>query len=340
MLVVMKLDSTKDQLAQVEQKIKSYNCSPHISQGTSKIAIGITGDTHNLSVDDFLLMDGVVDAMRVSKSYKLVSREMKDEDTIIKVGNDTLGGKQLQIVAGPCSVESRQQIMDVAGALKELGIKFFRAGAYKPRKSPYTFQGLREKGLELLADVKKEFGLHIVTEAMDTETIDLVAEVADVIQIGARNMQNYTLLNRVGQMKTPVFLKRGMAASIEDLLMSAEYIMSQGNYDVILCERGIRTFETWTRNTLDLNAVPVIKQHTHLPVFVDPSHGIGIRDKVLPMALAGIACGGDGLMIEVHCDPDKALSDGIQSLTPKAFKELMDKVQQLAPIVNKTLETV
>ena len=335
MLVVMKLDATEKQIAQVEEKIKSYSCNAHISKGTSKIAIGITGDTRNLSPDDFLLMESVVDAMRVSKSYKLVSREMKDEDTVIKIGDDTLGGKQLQIVAGPCSVESHQQIMDVAGALKELGIKFFRAGAYKPRKSPYTFQGLREKGLDLLAEVKKEFGLHIVTEAMDTDTLEGVAEVADVIQIGARNMQNYSLLNKVGQMKIPVFLKRGMAASIEDLLMSAEYILSQGNSNVILCERGIRTFETWTRNTLDLNAVPVIKKATHLPIFVDPSHGIGIRDKVQPMSLAAVACGADGLMIEVHCDPDKALSDGIQSLTPKAFKELIDKVQQLAPIVDK-----
>ena len=280
-------------------------------------------------------MDGVVDAMRVSKKYKLASREMKNEDTIIDFDGEKIGNGFLQIIAGPCSVESRDQIFDIAGQLNEMGIKFFRAGAYKPRSSPYAFQGLKEKGLELLAEIKKEFGLQIVTEAKDTETLPQVIEVADIIQIGARNMQNYSLLEKVGQSKKPVFLKRGMAASIEDLLMSAEYILSQGNFNVILCERGIKTFETWTRNTLDLNAIPVIKKQSHLPIFVDPSHGIGIRDKVIPMAMAGVACGADGLMIEVHHNPDKALSDGVQSLTPQQFKILLKKIEQLAPIVDK-----
>lgn len=335
MLIVMKLNATEEQVTNVRDKAKENECSSHIIYGTSKIAIGITGETLNLSVDDFILMEGVIDAMRVSKKFKLVSREMKDEDTIIDFSGDKIGNGFLQIIAGPCSVESRDQIFDIAGQLKEMGIKFFRAGAYKPRSSPYAFQGLKEKGLELLAEIKKEFGLHIVTEAKDTETLPQVIEVADIIQIGARNMQNYSLLEKVGQTQKAVFLKRGMAASIEDLLMSAEYILSQGNFNVILCERGIKTFETWTRNTLDLNAIPVIKKQTHLPIFVDPSHGIGIRDKVAPMAMAGVACGADGLMIEVHPYPDKALSDGVQSLTPQQFKTLLEKVKQLAPIVDK-----
>jgi len=335
MLIVMNLTATDEQVADVREKAKVNKCSSHIIYGESKIAIGITGETRALSVDDFILMDGVIDAMRVSKNYKLVSREMKAEDTIIDFNGDKVGNGFLQIIAGPCSVESRDQIFDIAGQLKEMGIKFFRAGAYRPRSSPYAFQGMKEKGLELLADVKKEFGFHIVTEAKDTETLAQVVEVADIIQIGARNMQNYSLLERVGQIQTPIFLKRGMAASIEDLFMSAEYILSQGNFNVILCERGIKTFETATRNTLDLNAVPVIKKNTHLPIFVDPSHGIGIRDKVAPMAMAGVACGADGLMIEVHAHPEKALSDGIQSLTPQQFKSLLNKIQQLAPIVDK-----
>jgi 3-deoxy-7-phosphoheptulonate synthase len=335
MLVVMNINATEEQVNKIKEKAKSYNCDTHIIYGASKIAIGITGDTSNVSVDDFTFMDGVVDAMRVSKKYKLVSREMKDEDTVIKVGNDTIGGDELQVIAGPCSVESRQQVFDIASELKDMGIKFFRAGAYKPRTSPYSFQGLKEKGLDLLGEVKAKFGLHIVTEAKDTETIEQVAAFADIIQIGARNMQNYSLLESAGQLTKPIILKRGLSATIEDLLLSAEYILSKGNYNVILCERGIRTFETWTRNTLDLSAIPVVKQHTHLPIIVDPSHGVGIRDKVPPMAMAGVACGADGLMIEVHCNPDVALSDGAQSLTPKTFKELLEKIKQLAPIVNK-----
>jgi len=335
MLIVMNLNATEEQVASVRDKAKENQCSSHIIYGDSKIAIGITGETRNLSTDDFILMDGVVDAMRVSKKFKLCSREMKAEDTVIDFDGDKIGDGSLQIIAGPCSVESRDQLFDIAGQLKEMGIKFFRAGAYKPRSSPYAFQGMKEKGLELLAEVKKEFGLHIVTEAKDTETLPQVIEVADIIQIGARNMQNYSLLEKVGQTQKAIFLKRGMAASIEDLLMSAEYILSQGNFNVILCERGIKTFETWTRNTLDLNAIPVLKKQTHLPIFVDPSHGIGIRDKVAPMAMAGVACGADGLMIEVHHNPDKALSDGVQSLTPTQFKALLDKIKQLAPIVDK-----
>ncbi|MBX2976039.1 MAG: 3-deoxy-7-phosphoheptulonate synthase [Ignavibacteriaceae bacterium] len=337
MLIVMKLDSPKEHLDKVLSKAESNNCKPHIIYGTTKIAIGLTGETRTLSLDDFMTMDSVLDAMRISKNYKLVSREVKDE-TIIKINNKIIGDGVLQIIAGPCSVESKSQLFDIAGELKEMGITFFRAGAYKPRSSPYAFQGLKEKGLELLAEVKNEFGMSIVTEAKDTDTLNQVGEVADIIQIGARNMQNFSLLERVGELNKPVFLKRGLASTIEDLLMSAEYIVSKGNFNVILCERGIRTFETATRNTLDLNAIPVIKQQSHLPVFVDPSHGIGMWDKVTPMAMAAVAAGAHGLMIEVHNRPDEALSDGFQSLTPKNFKQLLNKVKPIAEAVNKQFD--
>jgi len=283
-------------------------------------------------------MNSVEEVYRVSKPYKLVSRKEKSEDTVITLNGKSIGGDELAIIAGPCSVESRQQIFDIAGELKEMGVKFLRAGAYKPRTSPYSFQGLKEKGLEYLADVKKELGMMIVTEAKDSTTLPLIAEIADIIQIGARNMQNFSLLEEVGELSNAILLKRGLAATIEDLLMSAEYILAQGNYNVILCERGIRTFETLTRNTLDLNAVPVIKKASHLPIIVDPSHGIGIWDKVPPMALAAVACGADGIMVEVHNHPEQALSDGFQSLTPKNFKMLLEKLEQLAPIINKKLD--
>jgi len=338
MLIMMNLNSPREHIEKVKEKIRSKNCTPHEIPGSVKLAIGITGPSNKLSEDDFLRMDSVDEVVRVSKPYKLVSREMKPDDTIIKLNNATVGGENLMIIAGPCSVESRQQIFDIAGELKEMGIKFLRAGAYKPRSSPYSFQGLKEKGLEYLSEVKKELGLMVVTEAKDTTTLPAISEVADIIQIGARNMQNFSLLEEVGQLPNAVLLKRGMAATIEDLLMSAEYILSQGNYNVILCERGIRTFETYTRNTLDLNAVPVIKKNSHLPIIVDPSHGIGIWDKVAPMAMASIACGADGVMIEVHNNPEQALSDGFQSLTPKNFKALLNKLEQLAPIVNKKVD--
>ena len=338
MLIMMKLDSPREHIEKVKKKIISFNCTPHEIPGSAKLAIGITGPSAKLSEDDFLTMDSVDEVVRVSKPYKLVSREMKSEDTIIKFNNASIGGENLTIIAGPCSVESRQQIFDIAGELKEIGIKFLRAGAYKPRSSPYSFQGLKEKGIEYLLEVKKELGLMIVTEAKDTNALPLISEVADIIQIGARNMQNFSLLEEVGQLPNAVLLKRGLAATIEDLLMSAEYILSQGNYNVILCERGIRTFETYTRNTLDLNAIPVIKKNSHLPIIVDPSHGIGIWDKVPAMAMAAIACGADGVMIEVHNNPEKALSDGFQSLTPKNFKALLNKLELLAPIVNKKID--
>ncbi len=337
MLIIMKLDSPREDINKVKNKIIEKTCIPHEIPGASKLGIGITGPTNLLNEEDFLTMDSVDEVIRVTKPYKLVSREMKNEDTTIKMNDVNIGGEELTIIAGPCSVESRQQLFDIAGELKEMGIKFLRAGAYKPRSSPYSFQGLKEKGLEYLSDVKNELGMMVVTEVKDTKSLPLIVEVADIIQIGARNMQNFSLLEEVGQLKQTVLLKRGMAATIEDLLMSAEYILSQGNFNVILCERGIRTFETMTRNTLDLNAVPMIKKQSHLPIIVDPSHGIGIWDKVPPMAMAAIACGADGLMIEVHNQPDKALSDGFQSLTPKNFKKLLEKIEQLSPIVDRKI---
>ncbi|MCK5087163.1 MAG: 3-deoxy-7-phosphoheptulonate synthase, partial [Melioribacteraceae bacterium] len=304
----------------------------------SKLAIGITGPTSNLREEDFQLLPSVQEVVRVTKKYKLVSRQMKSENTVIKFDNASVGGRELFLIAGPCAVESRDQMFEIAGRLKEMGVKFIRGGAYKPRSSPYSFQGLKEKGLEYLDDVKKEFGLKVVTEVLNTNTINLISNVADIIQIGARNMQNFALLEEVGNTGIPVLLKRGMSATVEDLLLSAEYILAQNNYKVILCERGIRTFETSTRNTLDLNAVPVIKKQSHLPMIVDPSHGIGIREHIPQMALAAVASGADGLIIETHNNPSKALSDGSQSLTLEKLKELIDRLKLLAPLFNKELQ--
>jgi 3-deoxy-7-phosphoheptulonate synthase len=337
MLIIMDLDAPRADIERVKNKVKENGCTPHEIPGSLKLAIGITGPSSKLQEEEFQVLASVNDVVRVTKKYKLVSRQMKSEDTIIDFGDAAIGGKELAIIAGPCSVESRDQIFTIAEILAELGIKFMRGGAYKPRSSPYSFQGLKEEGLKYLQEVNKQFGLKIVTEALNTETLPLVAEVADTIQIGARNMQNYSLLEEVGKINKPVLLKRGMSATVEDLLMSAEYILAQGNYNVILCERGIRTFENSTRNTLDLNAVPVIKKHSHLPVIVDPSHGVGIGDYVPSMSLSAIASGADGLIIEVHHKPEEALSDGYQSLNPEQFTQLLKKMRQLSPVVDKEL---
>ncbi len=338
MLIMMALESPREDIEKVKKKVIQSGCIPHEIPGELKLAIGITGPMEKINKEEFLLMNSVEDVVRVTKKFKLVSREMKSANTVIGFDTESIGGKELLIIAGPCAVEGRDEIFEIAGELKSLGINFLRAGAYKPRSSPYSFQGLKEKGLEYLADVKKEFGIKIVTEALNTSTLPLVAEVADIIQIGARNMQNFSLLEEAGKTGKPILLKRGLSATIEELLLSAEYIASQNNMNIILCERGIRTFETATRNTLDLNAVPVLKKNTHLPVIVDPSHGIGIGDKVSPMALASVACGADGLIIEVHQNPNNALSDGYQSLDIKTFKKLLDKIKDLAPIVDKELK--
>ena len=333
MLVLLNLNTVREEIDKIKDVIVKYNCTPHEIPGERKLAIGITGPTNLIHEEEIRKMKSVEEVIRVTKKYKLVSREMKEEDTIINIGDCKIGGDEITIIAGPCSVESKDQIFDIAGRLNEMGIKFLRAGAYKPRSSPYSFQGLKEKGLQYLDEVKKEFGMCVVTEVKDTHTIPIISEVADVLQIGARNMQHYTLLEEVGKSNKPILLKRGMAAKVEDLLLSAEYILAQGNYNVILCERGIRTFETTTRNTLDLNAVPVIKKLSHLPIIVDPSHGTGYWDKVTPMSLAAIACGADGLIVEVHNHPDKALSDGAQSLTLERFEKLYKKIKEITPII-------
>lgn len=337
MLVLMHQDVTKEQIAKVKEKISALGYEPHEIPGAQRVAIGITGNKAGLDPDLFLSMPGVQDAVPVSKPYKLVSREVKPENTVVSVGDDKIGGTELTMIAGPCSVESRQQIIEIAERLKKMGVRFLRGGAYKPRSSPYSFQGLKNDGLAYLREAADRTGMHIVTEVKDTETLALVADYADILQIGARNMYNFSLLEQVGDLKRPVLLKRGLSATIEELLMSAEYIASRGNYNVILCERGIRTFEPYTRNTLDLNAVPVVKKLSHLPIIVDPSHGTGAWDLVVPMALAAIIAGADGLLVEVHQDPETALSDGFQSLKPERFKELLDRVQELAPFVKRTM---
>ena len=337
MLVVMKPHATQAEIDSVVERIRGMGLTPHPIPGAQRVAIGVTGNRGALEPEGFATMPGVADAIRVSQPFKLVSREVKEEDTIIDVGGVPLGGNTLAVMAGPCSVESREQLLEAARAVKAAGARFLRGGAFKPRTSPYEFQGLAEEGLELLALAREETGLKIVTEVMDVETLPRVAEVADVLQIGARNMQNFSLLKQVGALRKPVLLKRGPSATIREWLMAAEYVVSGGNYQVALCERGIRTFETMTRNTLDLNAVPVLKALTHLPVIVDPSHGIGLRPHVPAMARAAVAAGADGLIVEVHPRPEKALSDGHQSLTPAEFAELMRQVRVIAGAIGRAV---
>jgi len=338
MLVVMNRHATAEQVEAVVEKIRALGLTPHPIPGAQRVAIGITGNKGALEPDLFTTLPGVAEAIRVSQPFKLVSREVKEEDTVIDVGGATLGGRGvLAVVAGPCSVESREQLLNTAHAVKRAGARFLRGGAYKPRTSPYEFQGLAEEALKLLALAREETGLRIVTEVMDVETLSLVADYADVLQVGARNMQNYSLLKQLGTIERPVLLKRGPSATIKEWLMAAEYLVSRGNYQVALCERGIRTFETMTRNTLDLNAVPVLKALSHLPVLVDPSHGIGLRAHVAAMARAGVAAGADGIMVEVHPNPEGALSDGAQSLTVPEFEELMCQVRSIAAAVGRSV---
>jgi len=338
MLVLMKTGATQDEIARVKEKIRSLGFTAHVIPGAQRVAIGITGNKGKLDPELFSTLAGVEDAVPVTKPYQLVGRDAKQESSQIEVGDCRIGGKKLAIMAGPCSVENRDQILTIAREVKAAGAQFLRGGAFKPRSSPYSFQGMKEEGLVLLREAKRETGLKIVTEAKDVLTLPAVAEVADVIQIGTRNMSNYSLLEAVGDLRIPVLLKRGVAATIEELLMAAEYILARGNLSVVLCERGIRTFETATRNTLDLNAIPVLKKLSHLPVIVDPSHGIGMWEGVPAMALAAIAAGADGLLIEVHNDPANALSDGYQSLKINRFRNLMNTVRQLAPIVDRTMD--
>jgi 3-deoxy-7-phosphoheptulonate synthase len=346
MLIVMKPHATEDDIRRVCAKIEAMGYRPHPMPGAQRTAVGITGNPGALHPEDFETLPGVAEAIRVSKPYKLVSREVKAEDSIIPAGERaaatpapiTFGGAELQVIAGPCSVESREQAFAAAARVKAAGARLFRGGAYKPRTSPYAFQGLGEEALKILAEVREAFGLAIVTETIDPENCDLVEAYADVLQVGARNMQNFSLLKRVGRSKKPVLLKRGIAATLEEFLMAAEYILSEGNYNVILCERGVRTFADHTRNTLDLSVIPAVKELSHLPIIADPSHGTGKRDKVTPLARAAIAVGADGLIVEVHDQPDQALSDGYQSLFPAQFDELMRQVAAIAPVVGRTLK--
>ena len=337
MLVVMKPHATQSEIDAVVERIRSMGLQAHAIPGAQRVAIGITGNKGGLDPGNFETMPGVADAIRVSQPFKLVSREVKEEDTIIDIGGVKLGGPEIVVMAGPCSVESRTQVLEAAHAVKAAGAKILRGGAFKPRTSPYEFQGLAEEGLKLLALAREQTGLKVVTEVMDVENLAMVADYADILQIGARNMQNFSLLRRLGEVKKPILLKRGPAATIKEWLMAAEYVVAGGNYQVALCERGIRTFETMTRNTLDLNAVPVLKALTHLPVVVDPSHGIGLRRHVAAMARAGIAAGADAIIVEVHPQPDKALSDGHQSLTPAEFEALMKQARVIAGAVGRQL---
>jgi 3-deoxy-7-phosphoheptulonate synthase len=335
MLIIMDKTASDEQIEVVEDKIRSMGWTPHEIPGSLRIAIGITGNKGVVDQSLFSNLPGVVECIPVSKPYKLVSRDVKPEDTVLQLPNTTIGGRELVVMAGPCSVESRSQIMEVAEFVKSQGAQMLRGGAYKPRTSPYAFQGLKEEGLKYLREAADKFGMSVVTEVKDTETVELVSEYSDMLQIGARNMHNYSLLEVVGRTRKPVLLKRGLAATIEEWLMAAEYIASQGNYNIALCERGIRTFETYTRNTLDINAVPLVKQLSHLPIIVDPSHGTGSWELVTPMALAAVAAGADGLLIEVHPHPEKALSDGKQSLRPDTFAQLVERLKMIAPACRK-----
>ena len=337
MLIVMKQEATGEDIERVVERIKELGFKANPIPGSVRTAIGITGNSGAISPDHFALLSGVARAIPVSQPFKLVSREVKQEKSIIDVGGARVGGHQLAVMAGPCAVESEAQLMACATAAKRAGAMFLRGGAFKPRTSPYAFQGLKREGLELLAKAREETGLKVVTEVLNPETMRLAAEYADVLQVGARNMQNFSLLEAIGAQGMPVLLKRGMSATIKELLMAAEYIASAGNYQIILCERGIRTFETMTRNTLDLGAVAVLNQLTHLPVIVDPSHGIGRRDGVIPLARAGVAVGADGLMVEIHPEPERALSDGPQALTLPMFEAMMAELKPIATAVGRSL---
>ncbi len=341
MLVVMQSHATEEQIREVCKRIESLGLKAHPMPGSLRTAIGITGNKGAIDLGILESLPGVVECIPVSKPYKLVSRDTKQEDSILRIptpsGDVVVGGEHIALVAGPCAVETEEQCLAIAERVKKSGARLFRGGAYKPRTSPYSFQGLGEAGLRVLSKVREKYGFGIVTEAIDSESLDLVEEYADVIQIGARNMQNFSLLKRAGRAKKPVLLKRGMAATLDEFLMAAEYILSEGNYNVMLCERGVRTFSDFSRNTLDLAVVPAVKKRSHLPIFVDPSHGTGKRHKVLPLSRAAVAVGADGLLIEVHHEPDKALSDGMQSLLPEEFISLAEEMRQIAAVLHRTI---
>ena len=333
MLIVMKADATERDVEEVVHVISEMGLRAHPLPGPTRTAVAVTGNQGPLDVSHFENLAGVAEAIRVTKPFKLISLDLRPEKTVVKVGDASIGGDELAIIAGPCAVESREQVFAVAEAVKRSGAKFLRGGAYKPRTSPYAFQGLGEEGLRILAEARDQFGLKIVTEALDESGVDLVERYADVIQIGARNMQNFSLLRRAGRSHLPVLLKRGLSAMLDEWLLSAEYVMAEGNYNVILCERGVRTFAQHTRNTLDLAAIPAVRRESHLPVIVDPSHGTGKNYMVTPLARAGVAVGADGLIIEVHDHPEKALCDGAQALTLEQYEHLVAEVRAIHNVI-------
>jgi 3-deoxy-7-phosphoheptulonate synthase len=338
MVIVMQEGASDAQIQRVIDRLVANGFNVHRSTGESHTVLGAVGVHRDFDHRDFELLDGVREVMRITQPYKLASRQFRPEGTIINLGRGvTIGGNDIVIMAGPCSVESRDQINAVAESVAKSGAKILRAGAFKPRTSPYAFQGMGEEGLKLMKEAAAKVGLFTVSEVMDPSQIQMMSGYVDIFQVGARNMQNYHLLRALGEVRKPVLLKRGMSATMEELLLSAEYILSGGNYDVILCERGIRTFETYTRNTFDIAAIPVIKKLSHLPMIGDPSHGTGRRDKVVPMARAAVAAGADGLIIEVHNDPDHALSDGAQSLDPPQFEQLMKELRMIAPAIGRKI---
>jgi 3-deoxy-7-phosphoheptulonate synthase len=337
MIVIMKMGASQQDIDYVVQRVESLGFQSHLSQGEERTIIGVIGDERPVDKDSLGRMHGVERIVPILRPFKLASRDFQPNNTVFQLNGHSIGGQKVIVIAGPCAVESRDQIIETAHAVKEAGAHLLRGGAFKPRTSPYSFQGLGEEGLHYLAEAREETGLSIVTEVMAPEQVALVAQYADVLQIGTRNMQNYALLHAVGESKNPVLLKRGMMSTIEELLMSAEYILSHGNWRVMLCERGIRTFETYTRNTLDINAIPVLKELTHLPVIVDPSHATGKWNLVSATSKAAVAAGADGLIIEVHLNPELAMSDGAQSLRPARFAELMDQLRPIAEAVSRTL---
>jgi 3-deoxy-7-phosphoheptulonate synthase len=335
MVVVMQERASDEQVQKVIAKLIEMGFDVHRSTGALKVVLGAVGGTRQFDTRLIEVLDGVQEVHRITEPYKLASRTFRQDDTIITIDDLRIGGDEVIVVAGPCSAENEDQVEATAAAVKRAGAKALRGGAFKPRSSPYSFQGLGEEGLRLLRSAADRHNLKVVSEVMDVSQLELMEKYVDILQVGARNMQNFTLLRELGRARHPILLKRGISATIEEWLLSAEYILAGGNTSVILCERGIRTFESYTRNTLDISAIPVVKKLSHLPVFVDPSHGTGIRDKVAPMARAAVAAGADGLLIEVHCDPDRALSDGAQSLAPEQFTEMMGQLRRVADAVGR-----
>ena len=338
MIVAMQESAAEEQIQQVIEHLTKLGFEVHRSTGVRQTVLGAVGAQVDFDIRNIELLPGVQDVHRISSPYKLAGRSFRPEGTVIKLANGLeIGGKQVVTMAGPCSVESREQLFTTAEAVAKAGARVLRGGAFKPRSSPYSFQGMGEQGLKLMREAAEKFGLLVISEVMEISQIALMLPYVDILQVGARNMQNFNLLRELGKVRKPVLLKRGIAATLEELLLSAEYIMAGGNYEVILCERGIRTFETYTRNTMDISAIPIVHKLSHLPMTADPSHGTGRRDKVAPMARAAVAAGADALLIEVHCDPEKALSDGAQSLRPEQFSELMDQLRMIAPAVGRKM---